>query len=34
VSTDRPRASVAANQALEDLRQFVEKAHHYGRQGE
>ena len=33
VNTDRPRASVAAEQAMEDLRQFVEKAHHYGRKG-
>ncbi|MBK1719298.1 cobyrinic acid a,c-diamide synthase [Thiocystis violacea] len=31
VETDRPQASVAADQALADLRRFAEKAHHYGR---
>lgn len=33
VETDRPRASVAADQALADLRRFVEMAHQYGRSG-
>lgn len=31
VETDRPQASVAADQALADLQRFAEKAHHYGR---
>ncbi|MFP4243729.1 MAG: cobyrinic acid a,c-diamide synthase [Ectothiorhodospira sp.] len=31
VDTQRPRAGVAAEQALEDLRRFVEQAHRYGR---
>ncbi|MEY6434272.1 cobyrinic acid a,c-diamide synthase, partial [Thioalkalicoccus limnaeus] len=30
VRTDRPRASVAADQALADLRRFVDRAHQYG----
>lgn len=33
VSTDRPLASVAAEQALADLQRFAERAHRYGRGG-
>ncbi|WP_043529421.1 hypothetical protein [Litchfieldella xinjiangensis] len=31
VQTDRPQASVAADQALSDLRRFIERAERYGR---
>lgn len=31
IATDRPRASLAAEQALADLRRFAERAHQYGR---